>query len=384
MQNLNTLLQLIKINSYTTNREGVNEKQDFIQELLKDLPVSFQRISDDTYGDFMVVRSDKIDSNKPVIAMVFHIDTVHKLESEIETYIDDGKLYGPGSMDMQGSIFVGIEVVEKLHIEGKLQNIVMVFNSCEEKGSPEFQSTVRDIANEVTHVMVYESAESSNQYKAGSKEFLHTFVLATGRKGIFQQVIETEGPGGHSGMLSKKEDRKNAIAQAAHMMVDIDALANYDKQTTVNLAYVNGGRENTVISEDCRFVFDVRYKFEDERQRVKNAVSEILNNEFVAGVKTKDLGYNYDLPSWQPNENTSKFFSDVVSVGTGINIKIEGAERGGWSDGCNFYFYNNDLFVLDGFGPKGEGEHTVGEFLYIDTIEPAINLSYNVIKELLK
>jgi len=380
---LDTLINLININSYSTNQISCNQKVDFILSELKNLPLIEERVPSQKYGDMLILKSRKVDILKPNIGIILHYDTVHTPNSKGSTYIDGDKLFGDGATDMQASIFVIMEALKQLHKNERLENITVVFNSCEEKGSPEFQDKIKELAQELNYIMVFEPSENGS-FDVGSEEFHKNFQLATSRKGIFQQSVSVTGPGGHSGMLAKKSERKNAISQAIAMMNAIDNLADYEKETTVNLAFVEGGKENTIIAEDCTFTFDVRYKYEAEGKRVKNTIAKILKTEYVKGVEIKDLGYNYDLPSLQPNANSKEFFELVKEVAKINDYTIEGKGRGGWSDGCNFYHYNNKLYILDGFGPKGEGEHTRQECTYIKSIKSSLDLSIKIIEYLLQ
>jgi glutamate carboxypeptidase len=379
---LQILKDLVGMNSYSTNKIGVDRKQEYIWERISQLPISRELYEDNKYGDMMVIRTDENSSSKPTIGLILHTDTVHKPEMQTKPTIVGNKLYGPGSSDMQGSIFSVIKLLYKLHRDNLLQNIIIAFNTAEEKGSPVHQGVFKKIAGELDYGMVYESS-SSKGTSPGTDAFNRTFQLVTSRKGIFQQVIETKGPGGHSGTIIEESERKNAITQAIKMMSSINDLANYSEKTTVNLAYVKGGQEDTIIADNSKFIFDVRYQNEQERQRVKNGIEEIKTQQFVPGVDVIDRGYNYDLPSLPKNDNSKEFINIAKRAATKVGIEIGSEQRGGWSDACNLFYYNNNLHILDGFGPKGEGEHTKNEFVYIDSIEPAVELSHSVISLLL-
>lgn len=379
-ESLHQLVDLAAINSHSLNKQGVNKKARFIrEELFAEINLDWEEYPEETYGSLLVGRTE-VDASLPMIGLMVHMDTVHQPETEMPIYEIDGKLYGPGMQDIQASIFVIKETMLKLQAEGKLQNLVLVINSAEERGSPVFAEEFKQIAASLDYLMVYESAGNGDLDPADSK-FHKNFSLIVERKGIFAQGIKTIGPGGHSGVLGKKEDRLNAISQAIQMMAAIDNLADYEKETTVNMEYVNGGQINTIIAQNCEFYFDTRFRFEEERQRLKDAISNIMGTEYVDGVQVQDLGYIYDLPSLPPNSRTEEFFALVQEAAP--DFKIQSERRGGWSDGCNMYAFNPKLKVLDGFGPKGGGEHTRDEFVYIESIWASVELSRQVIQHLL-
>ncbi|MCA9379172.1 M20/M25/M40 family metallo-hydrolase [Candidatus Dojkabacteria bacterium] len=381
MNEITALTKLMSINSHSLNRAGVNQKLDLIQEWTADLPFDWQRVPSKKFGDLMIGSCCNNAPDKPQVGLVLHADTVHMPERDYPIRGEGTKLHGPGAQDMQASLYVVVEVLRELHSGGKLQNVQVLINSCEEFGTPEFRDQFQQFARDVNYVMTYE-ASGPGRNTPGSKEFNREVTLVTARKGIFGRKFITKGPGGHSGVLTEKHQRHNAISQAVQMMAAIDALADYEKGTTVNLQYVSGGQQNTIIARDCEFSFDIRFATLDEYKRTKEATEKILNTKYVDGVDVIDAGYVYDLPSLQPNKNSDEFAEKVKSIGSRLGINVNTEKRGGGSDASLLYAYNPGLFVLDGFGPKGDGEHTDNEFVYLDTIPTATLLCVGVIREL--
>lgn len=382
MYNTDLLIQLLKGNSYTTNKEGVEET---IQMFMQSLPVGAfdeEKTTHDKFADFRTLRSKQWDEKLPRIAIMLHADTVYAPDMDFPVRQDGSYLYGPGACDMKSSLVAVAEVLIELAAINQLKNIILIINTCEEKGSPAFQDQMRKIASEVTHVIGFEKADDGN-LPADDPGYAREFVLASARKGIFQQTISVKGPGGHSGALSRKSERKNAVSHAIAMMNAIDGLADYDKGTTINLAFVKGGRKNTVIAEDCEFTFDCRFESNEEVLRVKNEVARILQEPFVDGIEVIDKGYSFDLPSFENNSRTEGFLTQVQSIASDLDITVSGRLRGGWSDVCNLYAYNQELTILDGFGPKGGDEHSTDEHVRIDSIETSIKLASSVISALL-
>lgn len=351
--------------------------------MMDKLPINWKCLPSKCYGDGYIGTSKNTDPHTPMIGLLLHTDTVHKPNSGLETKIVGNKLFGQGAMDMQSSLFVVAEILKQLENANLLENIVVILNTQEEIGSPGFQDEFGEIAKKLDYVMVFEPS-GFGEKKPKENGFEREFALVTERKGIFMQIIGVLGPGGHSGTLTTRNERKNAISHAAQVITAVDNLADFDAGTTINVEYINGGKHNTVIAESCEFGFDARFRYETERQRLKESIAKILKTPYIPGVEVVNKGFFYDLPSWQPNENTEAFFTLAQKAGTEIGISIVREKRGGWCDACNFFSYNPNLKILDGFGPKGEGEHSDTEFVYLNTIEPSIQLSTAVIKKILE
>lgn len=374
--NLEPLKQLLQMNSYSLNRQGVNTKLEYIQELAQDLPISWKRSepTDKRFGDLLVGQTHKQDPNKPQVGLLLHVDTVHKPDHSFPVKEEDGKLYGPGAQDMQASIFVVLEALKDLQQQGKLYNLTIIFNTAEEQGSPEFTDEFRHLAENLDYILTYEASGNGALVETDPK-FSHDFHLVTARKGAFAQTVKTKGPGGHSGMLTKKAERQNAISHAAQMLLDIENLADYEKGTLVNIQQITGGQPNTIIAENCEFSFDCRVPTEAERQRLHSSISEIVNTNYIPGVEVTSNNIQFDLPPLPPNQNSQQFFQKIEAKTKPLDITVNAERRSGWSDACNFYAFNPPISILDGLGPKGHGEHTKNEFIYLDSIQPAVQLS---------
>ncbi len=373
-KDLHPLVSLLEINSHSRNKAGVDQKAEYIiSELYRDLDLDWDIYEDDEYGNLLIARSQKQLSDRPNIGLMLHIDTVHPPEVYMPVYQYKDRLYGPGASDMQGSVFAVQQTLQKLQQDGELCNLTIIFNTAEELGSPAYQSVFEQLATELDYLIVYELG--------GTDADGHGWTLVVERKGAFVKGIKTIGPGGHSGSLTKRSERKNAISQAIQMMAAIDGLADYEKGTTINLEYVHGGQKNTIIAQDCEFYFDARFKTESERERLKKQIDNILGKTYVEGVEVQDLGFSLDLPALPENSGTNELFELARAAAPEFDLQAE--RRGGWSDACKMYSYNPKLRVIDGFGSQGEGEHTRDEFIYIESIWKSVTLSQKVITHIL-
>lgn len=378
------LIELLQHNSYSENPAGVNHKLSLIKVFLDGLDLTWEEERDKSgkFGDFVVASTAAKNSDSPRIALIFHIDTVHPDSKHIPVRKDAERIWGPGAHDMQGGIFAGLTAIKQLaaeHGEERLPDIKLVFNTAEERGSPAFQDQFREIASWATHVFVYENGDTAAT-KAASASF--DFCLTYSRKGIFQQRLKLTGPGGHSGDLSQEHERHNAISEAAKLITKLEALADYERETTINVAQILGGSPNTTLAAECELLFDARFRFEDERARLKEAIAGFIANPEDPEIEITDLGYTYDLPSLQPTQKNSDFFTEVQKVAAESGLKLIESPRGGWSDACNLHSYNPELFVLDGLGPRGGGEHTDSEFVEIKSIEKSVQLTKLLINHL--
>jgi glutamate carboxypeptidase len=93
----------------------------------------------------------------------------------------------------------------------------------------------------------------------------------------------------------------------------------------------------------------------EERDRVLMAIEEIVDKSYVPGTRAV-LGGGIQRDVMENNPETEQFVADIERI---IGQKLQTEERGGVSD-ANI-FSSHGVITLDGFGPFGDGDHTVHE-----------------------
>src|SRR5207248_3700930 len=103
---LELLRQMVQINSYTINKEGVNRLGRLTAQAFASLGFSaeFVPATNSEFGNHLVLtRRGKGDRS---IAMISHLDTVFSPEEETRNNFawqrEDDRIYGPGAHDIKG------------------------------------------------------------------------------------------------------------------------------------------------------------------------------------------------------------------------------------------------------------------------------------------
>ena len=115
--------------------------------------------------------------------------------------------------------------------------------------------------------------------------------------------------------------------------------------------------------------FELRYKHSKERDRVLQAIEEIVNHSYVEGT-TATLSGGIQRDVMQTSEESLKLLREIEKI---TQESIASEERGGVSD-ANIVS-SNGVVTLDGFGPFGDGDHTVEERASKESFESRIELS---------
>ena len=357
-RNYNLLSKLIQVNSWTKNKEGVNLCQELFARAIQPFGYQLKIYKEDDIGDIYYYTSNKKDGKR--LLLLGHMDTVFPPGSFEEFREDKEWVYGPGVCDMKGGLFVAYNALKKIKDEfDTIYNIDMLIVSDEETGSDISKHITAKIAKEYDYCLVYEAAGKNLE-------------IVNARKGVGTFFIDIEGRAAHAG--NRYKDGIDANLEASYKLQHLVALTNLDKGTTLNVGKIEGGIGANTISPHAKLTFELRYTSTNERDRVLKEVEHIVNRSYVAGTKsTLSGGIQRDV--MQPTKEQEEFIKKIESV-TGKTLKTEA--RGGVSD-ANIVA-SAGVVVLDGFGPYGDGDHTINERALKSSFDERIDLSYQIFK----
>lgn len=365
MNYLNDLEKIVRINSYTKNKDGVDSVGEIFDTWFQDIHFSVELYPRENIGNHRLYKSDRIASGKKLL-LLGHLDTVFP-PNKFENYHQDSEwVYGAGVCDMKGGNIVAIEALRQLYnAKIDITNIDMLLVSDEETGSDDSKLLTAQLAKEYDYCFVYEAAGKNME-------------LVTARKGVGTFFIDIVGKAAHAG--NHYIDGSDANLEAAVKLQELVALTDLEKGTTVNVGKIEGGIGANTISPHAHLTFELRYKIASERDRVLNSIEKIVSKSFVKGtVSTLSGGIQRDV--MQTSSESLQLIDAIESI-TGKTIKYE--ERGGVSD-ANIVS-SCGVVTLDGFGPYGDGDHTIKERArkssFISRIEMSNDLFEYFIKNL--
>jgi len=346
------LQKLIEINSYTGNKTGVDRSGALFASWMEELGFACDRHRREKIGDHFHFISPKKSGRK--LLLLGHLDTVFPPGSFEIFKEDEAWIYGPGVCDMKGGNYVALVALRNIRQQfGKIENIDMLLVSDEETGSDDSKILTSKLAKAYDYCMVFEAAGRTGE-------------IVTGRKGMGTFFIEIEGKAAHAG--NHYSDGADANLEASHKLQKLVALTDLGKGTTVNVGKLEGGIGANTISPHAHLTFELRYKTGDERDRVLAAVDEIINSPYVDGTRaTLSGGIQRDV--MQP---TSEQRAWIEHINTLCHITLPTEQRGGVSD-ANIVASAGTI-VTDGWGPFGDGDHTVHERASKQSFEERIGL----------
>ena len=346
------LKSIIEINSWTKNKEGVDKNGAIFTNWLEELGMQLTRHTRETIGDHLHFKSTKKEGAR--LLLLGHLDTVFPPHTFEDFREDETWIYGPGVCDMKGGNFVALQALREIYkARGEIDNIDFLLVSDEETGSDDSKYLSAKLAKEYDYCMVFEAAGVHNE-------------VVTARKGVGTFFIDIEGKAAHAG--NHYSNGADANLEAAHKLIELVALTDLEKETTVNVGKIDGGIGANTISPKARLTFELRYTTAQERDRVLTAIDTIVAHSHIKGtLSTLSGGIQRDVMQ------DSKIQQDFVEkINTLCDISLLTEHRGGVSDAN--VISSQGVPTLDGWGPFGDGDHTIHERASKESFEQRIAL----------
>jgi len=291
------------------------------------------------------------------VLLLGHLDTVHPLGAlkSMPCRVADGRLYGPGTLDMKAGVAMAFTAIEILAEAGPLsREIVLLLNPDEEVGSPASRPITEHLARECSAVYVLEPAQG--------------LAYKTARKGIGDWRIEVEGVAAHAGVDFLKG--ASAILELARAIETVSGWTGQDATgsapgVTVSVGVIGGGTKSNVIPAQAWAEVDVRFPRRVDGLRIARKFAALKP---VDKRCTIAITGGINRPPMERTRGTVRLFKKACALTQELGFALEEASTGGGSDG-NF---TSALGVptLDGMGAVGEGAHASHESVAIEHLAP--------------
>ncbi len=286
------------------------------------------------------------------ILLLCHLDTVYglgTLERQPCRQVD-GRLMGPGTVDMKASIAMALTALSVLR-EKRLwpaRPITALFTSDEEVGSTTSRALIEVEARQAGLVLCLEPC-------------LPDGSLKTWRKGVGDFEIIARGRAAHAG--ADHERGRNAIEELAHHILAAQRLTDYERGTTINVGVVHGGSRSNVVPDEARAKVDMRVMTPVEAERVTQWMR--TRTPHLEGTRLEVLG-GLNRPPMPRDDLMGRTFERAQRIGATLGLKLTEGGTGGGSD-ANFVAPLG-VPVLDGLGALGNGAHSEREHILVDRL----------------
>ena len=359
------LKRLVETESPSTDKAAVDRVGAIVADKARHLGADIQIVPVKEAGDHVVARfsaspqrgeKPEVRGESPILILC-HMDTVFPLGTleKMPFHEADGKIFGPGTLDMKAGIVISLAAIEELkNTVGLNRPVTILCTSDEEVGSLSSQSLIEQLAKESELVLVMESA-------------LLDGSLKTWRKGVGEFWVKVKGRAAHAG--GAHEEGRNAIEEMAHQVLAIQKLTNYERGTTLNVGVIHGGTVSNVVPEDAVAQVDVRIIQPGEWGRIE---AEIRALGPVLEGTSLEISGGLNRPPMPFDDHAQATFEKARSIAKEIGIDLKAGGSGGGSD-ANFVAPLG-IPVLDGLGAIGEGYHSEREFIFAESLQERTKL----------
>lgn len=363
---IRVIRQLVGVESPSDDKAAVNTCVALAADHARQLGGRIKLHRQHAFGDVLEARfgpsnsasrssASKISVVKPIlnpILLLGHLDTVWPVGT-IKTMpcrVTDGRLWGPGTLDMKAGVAMALTAIEMLIEAGSLEReIILLLNPDEEMGSPVSRPITEGLTRELSAVFVLEPAQG--------------LAYKTARKGTGDWRIDVHGVAAHAGVDFDKG--ANALVELARVIEKVSGWTDLERGLTVSVGVAGGGSKSNVVPAEAWAEIDVRIARRADGPRIERK---------FAALKAKDKRCSLTVtgginrPPMERTRGTVRLFRHAQALAAELGIALEEASTGGASDG-NFTSALG-LPTLDGMGAVGEGAHARHESIVLEQLAP--------------
>jgi glutamate carboxypeptidase len=290
---------------------------------------------------------------KGEILALGHSDTVWPMGTLAQMPLReaDGRLWGPGVLDMKSGIaffLFAVRALRDLDIPVR-SRVKLLVNSDEEVGSDSSRTLTQETARRAKAVLVLEPGTGLEG------------KLKTARKGVGDYSITVRGRASHAGVDFSAG--ASAIVELARQIERVAGFTSLKRGVTVNPGLISGGSRSNVVAAEARTVVDIR------TPRVRDA--KALDRKFHA-LKPIDKRCQLEIhgglnrPPMERSVGIVQLFRTAQRLARELGVTIEESMTGGGSDGNLTAALG--IPTLDGLGGVGEGAHATNESILMNRI----------------
>lgn len=354
---LEMLRQMVAINSFTANAEGVNDLGEMTAGMFATLGfrAEFVQSAVPDYGKHLVLTRPGRSGRK--IGLVSHLDTVFPPEEEkandFAWRVEGDRIYGPGTVDIKGGTVLIFMMMDALHtyFPAVFNDItwVILVDAAEEAEAEDFGRLCieRLEGPETLASLIFEGGSMHGTM----------FQIVVARKGMATFEVAVEGRASHAG--TAHQNGANAIVQMAHTIQQLAAVTDYEREISVNVGAVSGGTVTNRVPHEAQALLEMRTFRPDVYDETVARILALSGEGSVRSAADKypcrvDVNMLRQTPPWPRNEPTDALFALWQKTGELLGFKVLPEERGGLSDGNHFW---HRVPSLDGLGPSGGNAH---------------------------
>ena len=340
------LRELVEVESPSEDKAAVDRAGKLVVGWAEELGGKVKRHRQKGFGDVLEIPFGVARRGVGRVLLLGHLDTVWPMGTlaKMPWREAEGKLWGPGVVDMKAGVVMALEAIAAVRELGLLRPVTLLLVSEEEVGSPVSRGITERVAAECEAVLVMEPAQG--------------LAYKTARKGVGHFELRVEGVGAHAGV--DFGSGHSAVLEMARLVERVSGFTDLSKGLTVNVGVIAGGTRSNVVAAECVAEVDIRIAKAGDAARVEKMFRGLKVTDSACRL-TVSGGIN--RPPMERKAGTVKLFRLAKRLAGEMGMMLEEAATGGGSDG-NFTAAMG-VATLDGMGAVGAGAHAAHEHVVV-------------------
>ncbi len=389
-QAINSLEQLVNINSGTMNFAGVQQVADQVADELQQLNFETRWVPLTEIGRAGFLFALHNGGAGKRLLLLGHLDTVFDQNSPFQKFKSDGDTaYGPGVEDMKGGITVMLYALKALQTVGDLDdaNIIVVLTGDEENSGRPFERSRAPLitaAKDSDYALSFEGAPNLNKA-----------VIAL--RGISYWSLETKAKGGHSSKVSTPEFGNGAILEMVHILNAFEQETQNEEGLTFNPGIIVGGFDGelnpdtnsgstygkrNLIAKDASAEGEIRFLSQTQCESMQQKMTEIV--ERTSSHTSGEIVFSPCKPTMMPTQGNQSLLLQLSDINQSLGYgSIEQVSPMGIG-ATDISFVANLLPSIEGLGAVGQGAHSVNEQIVISDLNVVTQRAAIFIDRLIK
>ena len=354
---------LVNTESGSSMKAGVDAVANKVKAALEENGAEVRVLEHAEAGNGLVAQMPGGDK-KPFL-FLGHMDTVFNNPGETIrrpfTIDENGKVTGPGCLDMKGGVVIGIWVGRALKACGWSDRPIRYILSGDEEVGHYKSTNAKEILEESKGCVACFDCETS--YDDNS--------TVSGRKGAIRFQVGITGIASHAGNDPKRG--RSAILEAAHKVIDLQNLTDWDLGITFNVGNIKGGTVYNAVPGYCELDVDVRYQDPAHLPMIEKNVQETCAKTYIDGTSTEILNYMVTCPPFKETPEGFKLFELLNQTNQELGYGVLTHKYvGGFSDAS--YSTLAGVPTMCSVGVKGGFNHSPEEYCWKESIFERIKL----------
>jgi len=372
---IETLRQMVSIESGSSDLDGLAKMADFTEGRLKALGAKVERRKTARGAGADIVIGTFEGTGHAKLMLMAHMDTVYDrgILASQPWRVDGERIYGPGIADDKGGIAVVLHALKILkEVEWRnYAKLTVLFNPDEEVGSIGSGELISEIADQHDFVLSCEPTVAAPAAKNDG--------LLLGASGTATGKMEVKGRAAHAGAAPQLG--RNALIELSHQLLQTQDIDKTVPGTQLNWTTAQAGTVRNQIPEKAVAGADIRVTVPDGLNKLQAALDEKVKKKLIPDTETA-VTIEPGRPPFVATDRGRLLAKHGQEIYAEIGRTLDITEMTGGATDAGYANRGGKAVVVESFGLAGYGYHARDEYIDAGSIAPRLYLMTRMLKEL--